>query len=67
MKEDVGTSKLETYANKVEMVLVEEVNRTKIKSTTYICTYTIIKQKTKTCTYIALYGSGSVIQFWVLC
>ena len=35
MKEDVRTSKPITYANKVEMVLAEEVNRTKIKSTTY--------------------------------
>ena len=59
----VGMSKPQKYANKVRIVLTQKVNvGPKIKQTTsiqlYISTYTAIKQKTKTCTYVGLYGSG---------
>ena len=48
MKEDVGMSKPKKHANKV--MWDPKLNKP--------LTYTTIKQNTKSCTYVGLYGSG---------
>ena len=66
---DVGMLKPKKHANKANI-------GPKIKQTTsispYISTYTAIKQNTKSCTYVGLYGSslfnfGSYVSLLYIC
>ena len=56
MKEDVGMSKPKKHANKVRWD--PKLNKPLPYNQPYISTYITIKQNTKGCTYVGLYGSG---------
>ena len=61
MKEDVGMSKPKKHANKVRRD--PKLNKPLPYNPTYISTYATLKQNTKSCTNVGLYGSG-LFNFW---